>query len=105
MQHINVVEVAVTDEVPAQVFLEITGSLNNGCLELGQVGMKRVSDVFTVYLFYKPFLPDCVGTDDVRLFRKVVPLDAYGLAARIYSYTVNGDFNGTFTLTAENVLE
>lgn len=105
---IEAVEVFVTDGMPAQVFLDITGVFTNGCQELGEVGMKRVSDVFTVYLFYRKMnvAPEHVAcTTDVRTFRKVVPLDVYGLPARTYSYSVNGEFSGTFALDAENVLE
>jgi hypothetical protein len=102
------VHVIVTDEVPVQVFLELTGSFTNGCQALGEVGMKRINDVFAVYLFYKksPFPPGTpqACTADVRPFRKVIPLGVYGLTARTYSWNVNSKFGGSFTLAADNVL-
>ena len=105
---IEAVDVIVTDGIPAQVFLDITGVFTNGCQELGEVGVKRVSDMFTVYVFYRNMniAQDPVAcTADVRTFRKVVPLDVYGLPARRYSYDVNGEFSGTFVLDGENVFE
>lgn len=105
IRNITTVDVVVTEEMPVQVFLKVAGTLNNGCLQVGDTGIRHDGKQFTVYLFYQYFAPECMGTDDVRPFRKVVPLDVYGLPAGTYTWTLNEEFSGSFTLTAGNVLE
>lgn len=102
---IETVDVIVTGEVPAQVFLDIRGKRYNGCGNPGEAGIKRDGSTFTVYLFYEYVPPDCLGTDDVVNIRKVVPLDVYGLPAGSYTWTLNGKFEGSFTLPSNNVLD
>ncbi len=103
---IETVNVIVTDEMPAQVFIEVTGHLVCSAISK-EVGIKQLGDIFTVYLFHnrgREFAL-CIGNAPPSPFRKVVPLDAYGLSAGTYSYTLNGKFGGSFTLAADNVLE
>ena len=105
IRDITEVQLVLTGEVPAQAFLKVRGQLNNGCVELGEAGIRKDGDLFTVYLFYQYFGRTCMGTDDVRPFRKVIPLDVYGLPAGTYRWTLNGTFNGSFTLPTNNVLD
>lgn len=105
VERIDEVRLILTSEVPVQALLEIEGQLTNGCLEVGEPGVKQVDGDFIVYLFYKPVASDCTGTDDLRPFRRVLPLPVYGLLSGTYDWTFNGSFGGSFTLTADNVLE
>lgn len=95
----------VTSEVPAQVFLEVRGKTYGGCNQPGSAGTKLSDRAFTVYLYSQYVHPDCIGTTDVRDVRKVVPLEVYGLLAGTYTWTLNGQFEGSFTLPVDNVLE
>ena len=102
---ISTVDVIVTDEIPAQVFLDIRGTRSNGCGAPGQAGISQSGNAFTVFLFYQYVLPDCIGTDDFVYIRKIVPLDVYGLPAGSYTWTLNGKFEGSFTLPSDNVID
>ena len=43
-------------------------------------------------------------TQAVRPFTEVIPLSVYGLEAGTYTYEVNGEFSGQFTLQQDNVI-
>lgn len=104
---VGAVNLRVVGETPVQVFLEITGSAFP-CASVGHAGIRQDGNVFVVYLFYDraTFTSICVRGAPYRSFRKVVPLDVYGLPAGNYAYDVQGGtFGGSFTLTAENVLK
>jgi hypothetical protein len=110
IREIDGVELIVTDEIPAQVFLSISGTLLNGCETVGRSGVAvDESGHFKVMLYYDMsfLIPgeqvDC--TTAISEFTEVVPLPVYGLSAGDYSYDVNSMFYGEFSLARENVLQ
>lgn len=107
LRSISKVDVTTTNEVPAQVLLTLTGGIG-GCETLGDAVTGRNGNAFTVYAYYSSAYlhlpPDIACVAAVWAFQKVVPLPVYGLKAGTYSYSVNGKFNGTFTLNTDNVI-
>lgn len=98
-----------SNETPAQVLLRIDGQFPTGCGQIGYVRETRSDDQIDVSIFYlndlwleNPAVVLC--TQAVRPFTKVVPLSVYGLEAGTYTYEVNGEFSGQFTLQEDNVI-
>jgi hypothetical protein len=98
-----------SNETPAQVLLRIDGQFPTGCGQIGYVREKHTENQIDVSIFYlndlwleNPAVVLC--TQAVRPFTKVVPLSVYGLEAGTYTYEVNGEFSGQFTLQEDNVI-
>jgi len=109
LDQINKVEVFLTNTNPVQAFLEITGDFPTGCGDVGRVLQSRTGNTINVSVYYEndewvknPSLVPC--TQAMRPFKHVVQLDVYGLQRGAYTYNVNGEFSGNFTLDTDNVL-
>ncbi len=105
---IDQVEIIVTNDVPVQVFLKVTGQ-DGSCGGLGQVNQRLKNNHFEVAMSIAPFPVDHACTAEVRQFEKIVPLNVYDLPAGIYEYSVVNAANidigtGTFTLAEDNKL-
>jgi len=104
---ISSVELVKTTGTPVQVFLRVKGELLGGCATLGAVSQRLVDGRFEVLLTdgtTSSTYAVSLCTADVRAYAWTVPLAVYGLSAGTYSYIVNGDATGSFTLEADNVL-
>lgn len=103
---IDNISVVKTSEIPVQVFLKVSGYIG-ACSGVGKYVFDIKGNSFNTFLYFDPayFLPpefSCVGS--VLRFTKVIPMPVYGLEAGEYSYSVNGKLNGSFVLSAKNVL-
>lgn len=90
-------------EVPAQVFLRVSGTFPSGCGSPGRVSQRRVGNRFDTVLAdgfqaYEVALCTAVMTPYV----KTIPLPVYGLSAGTYSYSINGGVTGSFVLQTAN---
>ncbi|MDR0781578.1 MAG: hypothetical protein LBF16_12940 [Pseudomonadales bacterium] len=101
-ENIDDVKVVVTEGVPAQVFLRVTG-LASGCDGVGRVAIATSEKDFSVFIYHPPVAPGVMCLGVISRFTSSVPLPAYGLKAGTYSYSVNGKNNGKFTLRENNV--
>lgn len=98
------VESIITDSVPVQVFLKISGLLPNPCSQLGQINQRLNANKFeiTMHLLDPPLLnTSCIQV--VVPYEKIIPLQVYGLSAGTYEYSVNGEHTGTFSLAIDNI--
>jgi len=101
------VEAIITDTLPIQVFLEISGQFSDGCQALGRVDQRLDGNRFEVVVSAISTVPDngtVACTQALVPFQTIVSLNVFGLPAGEYEYTVNGEQNGTFTLTRDNML-
>ncbi len=108
---IDKVDVIKTDSFPVQIFLRVTGLLDD-CYDarLGQINQRMEGSRFDVVITFNSFTsypptqvaPGVISClPSIKSFQKTIPLSVYGLSAGTYSYNVNGT-TGTFTLAADN---
>lgn len=100
---LNSVSTIVTDSIPTQVFLMINGDLPTPCHQFGQINQRLKNNKFEVSMHLAPPSPNTLCAQVIQPFEKIVPLQVYGLPAGTYEYTVNGQHDGTFSLTIDNV--
>lgn len=101
------VELIVSETLPTQVFLKVTGSFPDSCKVLGRVDNRLKENRFEVVISVINSVPGdgpqaCFLV--VTPFEKIVPLPVYGLSAGIYEYSVNGKITGSFELKNDNTL-
>lgn len=101
------VELIVSETLPTQVFLKVTGSFSDSCQTLGRVDHRLKEHHFEVVISVISSVPDdgsqaCFPV--VTPFEKIVPLPVFGLSAGIYEYSVNGKITGSFELKNDNTL-
>jgi hypothetical protein len=104
------VRVVVTDEVPAQAFLRVKGAVGGcgGLDGIGKIAIKTRANDFSVFVYHPAVAVDpstapsfgCLAV--TWPFIKSIPLPVYGLDAGTYTYSVNGEHNGEFTLFEDN---
>ncbi|GGG56873.1 hypothetical protein GCM10011403_12540 [Pseudohongiella nitratireducens] len=106
---IESVEVVQTSNTPAQVLLRVEGTFPTGCGGFGYVREKLAENHYEVRAYYlndtwleSPEVVLC--TQATRPFTKYLPLSVYGQPAGEYTYTLNEEFSGTFTLESDNVM-
>ncbi len=99
--------VTVGSQPPIQLYLEIKGRFY--CMDPGNIvqaledNKLKVNFYYAEYPYFTIKEPTiCAASYDN--FRKVVPLEVYGLPAGQYEYLLNGDFSGTFSFSQNNVL-
>lgn len=102
--YIDKVEIVVTDSLPVQVFVKVTGNLPSPCYSMGQINQRLKDGKFEVALhsFQMETITACAAV--LVPFEKIIPLEVYGLSAGNYEYQVNGDHSGSFSLAADNSL-
>lgn len=110
VEEIETVELIVTGSTPVQVFLKISGTFMSGCPALGQINYRLDGNAFEVAVDYQDnnWLRDPNGVVCLAVavpFSRTLPLPVYGLDAGDYTYTVNGEHTGSFTLETPNTLE
>ena len=100
------VEAIITNSLPVQVFLKISGAFSNGCAFFQQINQTLKNNKFeiTLHVGPNPFPPDIACTAALVPYEKIIPLEVYGLPAGTYEYSVNDEHNGAFTLTKDNTL-
>lgn len=101
--YLNSVSTIVTDAIPIQVLLMINGELPTPCYQFGQINQRLKDNKFEVSMHLAPLLPNTICVEVTQPFEKIVPLQVYGLPAGTYEYTVNGQHDGTFSLTTDNI--
>ena len=101
---IDNVEMITTNSSPVQIFLKLTGVFSNGCGEFGQINQRLKDNLFEVTVHAAPIPVGRVCTAMLVSFEKIIPLHVFGLPAGDYAFSVNGGFDGVFTLTEENGL-
>lgn len=104
LAYIDSVNVVQTNSVPIQVFLEVEGSLPNECFDIGQVNQRLDANQFNVVVSAIFSAPEGTLCNQALVpFKKVIPLDVYGLQAGTYTYYANG-ITGFFKLAVDNTL-
>jgi hypothetical protein len=109
---IDSVEVVRSGAVPEQVFLRVTGwypAICGGDREIGKTAVAVNGNDFAVSVYLKYFAPPkpgdvtfaCIAI--IEPFVRSIPLPVYGLDAGTYTYSVNGEHQGEFTLSENNV--
>lgn len=91
-----------TTEMPAQVFLQVSGAFGSGCGRPGRISQRLVGNRFEVLLadeFTSYDVANCTAI--MTSYVKTIPLPVYGLSAGSYSYDVNG-VTGSFALPDTN---
>lgn len=107
---IESVEVTQTSTTPVQVLLKVEGTFPTGCGNFGYVREELAENHYEIRAYYlnddwleSPETVVC--TQAIRPFTQYLPLSVYGQQAGEYSYTLNEEFSGTFTLESDNVME
>ncbi|MGJ8689847.1 MAG: hypothetical protein ACSHXZ_10030 [Gammaproteobacteria bacterium] len=106
IKQIGQVELIKSSSMPVQVFLKISGSIT-GCNGFGRVSTVLGGSAFNLIAYYEvDKLPpgEIVCGQSLTPYSETIPLPVYGLDAGTYSYDVNGEFSGTFTLDSKNTL-
>lgn len=106
----DVEAIVVDDAHPIQVLLRVSGAFPTGCGQPGYVGFIVEDNTIDVSAYYEndewTRNPDEVMcTMAIRPFTYHIPLPVYGLSAGEYTYRLNGEVEGTFTLEVDNVMD
>lgn len=109
-EDIKSVELLIPESFPVQIFLRVSGEFTHGCAQKGQVHSQLIDNKFVIRAYYENNLwtesPEIVLCAQVMTpFSFTYPLDVYGLPAGSYEYELNGEFRGSFTLSADNVYQ
>ncbi|TXK94467.1 hypothetical protein BMR07_15230 [Methylococcaceae bacterium CS1] len=100
------VELIKKETFPTQVFIKISGTFSSGCGSVGKISHKRIDNNFNISVYYGNYNPsEVICTQGFHSFTRIIPLPVYSLKEGNYSYTVNGNFTGTFNLSSDNELE
>jgi hypothetical protein len=106
INNIDSVELIVTQELPIQAFLEVSGTFLNGCQVLGPVHVQLSESTFNVAIYYDydSLTPGemSICTAEMTNFITIVPLSIYSFEAGEYFYVVNDEFEGSFVLDVSN---
>ncbi len=100
---INDFEILILESFPVQVNVNVTGMLNGGCSELGEVRVVQTDSTFSIEIDEVTEL-NVACTMALVPFAEVVSLPVDGLAAGEYSVMVNGSEPQRFTLDMDNSL-
>ncbi len=100
--YLDTVEAIVTDSIPVQVFLKISGNLPTPCSRFGQINQRLKINKFEVTMHVASSLLSTSCIQVLEPFVKIIPLEVFGLSAGTYEYSVNGEYSGTFSLTTNN---
>lgn len=99
---VDSVEILILESFPVQVNAVARGNLPDGCTGIDQVLQERSGDTFLVTITTLR-AADAVCTQALVPFEQIIALDVYGLAAGVYTVTVNG-VSETFDLVVDNAL-
>ena len=111
---IKQVEVIVTESLPAQVYLQMSGEFSSSCRgHRYSISERRTvepvsgptNEKFEVAVAFDDSSADetpCTIEDNLSFI--VHPLQVYGLVAGTYEYVINGTHTGTFELKNDNIL-
>ncbi|MCF6346245.1 MAG: hypothetical protein L3J00_07225 [Thiomicrorhabdus sp.] len=99
---LNTVEIITTDALPIQAFLKVSPIL--WCPGIGQMHQKLVGNHFEVSVYYGDAPREDEACVAAMASPKIIALPIYGLLEGEYTYSVNGDFSGSFNLTSSNRL-
>ncbi len=102
---IDKVDFIMTNTLPIQVFLHVSGIFPQSCHQLGQINYRLESNTFNIAV---DEIDDSLVTLTCRLYRAdtfetTFALPVFGLKAGTYNYNVNGKFSGSFVLDADNI--
>lgn len=96
------VEVVMLMSFPLQVHLQVTGYVDNPCIEIDEILTERDGTAFEVLITTeRDAQANCIQV--IEPFEKSIPLDVYGLPAGNYSVSVNG-VTTEFTFNQDNIL-
>ena len=110
---IKQVKVIVTESLPAQIYLQMSGRFAFSCGDRYIISDRRTeeprseptNEKFEVTVtFYDRFADEAPCTVEDNLSFIVHPLQVYGLVAGTYEYVINGTHTGTFELKSDNIL-
>lgn len=111
---IKQVEVIVTESLPAQVYLQMSGEFSFSCRghrysiserRTAEPGSGPTNEKFEVAVAFDDHSADetlCTIKDNLSFI--IHPLQVYGLVAGTYEYVINGTHTGTFELKSDNIL-
>ncbi|SCN47877.1 conserved hypothetical protein [methanotrophic endosymbiont of Bathymodiolus azoricus (Menez Gwen)] len=105
---IKTVNLFLTEELPIQGFLKVTG-LPKDCRRYTRlIRTQLVGDTFEVFIDSKEHYPEgtfCYKRIGLIEFTEIIPLPLYGIKSGDYKYTVNGEYQGVFNVSSDNVVE
>jgi hypothetical protein len=97
------IEILVLESFPVQIRVAARGNFPDGCTKIDQVTTSFKDNTFLVTLTTtRPAEASC--TQALVPFEEVIPLEAVGLPAGLYTVNVNSVI-GTFELAVDNILE
>lgn len=98
---VDAVDIRLLESFPVQVQAVARGNLADGCTSLGDIGAERQGNTFFVTLTTRRD-EAAACTQALVPFEKIIPIDAIGLPAGLYTVNVNG-VSGRFELPIDNV--
>lgn len=103
------VELHLTDSLPGQAFLKVSGYLSDGCASIGRINVSRTNNEFIVNVYVNDnsegpegFIILC--TQALVEYSRIIQIPIYDLPAGDYSYVLNDEFTGSFSLDLDNQL-
>lgn len=94
-------EVYILESFPVQVNVQVSGDLNDGCVELVDVTAEQTGNTFELTLNTKRPAEEVGCTEALVPFETVVSLDVYGLPMGSYT-VIAGDQQAEFRLDVDN---
>ena len=103
---IETVNLFLTEELPIQVLLEVTAFPRDCRMDTRLIRTQLVGDTFKVFIASNkgPGTSACQKMRPLR-FTEIIPLPLYGIKSGDYKYTVNGEYQGVFNVSSDNVVE
>jgi len=95
------VELLLTEEQPIQGFLKVTWG-GGACTKISSIRHELIGNTIEVFIDTIETSPDC--TRQYVTSKDIIPLPLYKLKSGEYKYTVNGGFEGVFSLSSDNYL-
>ena len=104
---IETVNLFLTEEPPIQGFLEVTAFPRDCRMDTRLIRTQLVGDTFNVFIDSNKPYPGTSSCQKMKPlpFAEIIPLPLYGIKSGDYKYTVNGEYQGVFNVSSDNVLE
>ena len=106
------VNIYLTETVPVQGFLVVSGTHMSGCGSIKKVRHQLVGNTFIVSVDDIPYPSKPLTEDDIQMctmalvdFSKTISLPLYGLKDGEYEYIVNDEFSGIFNVSSDKLVE
>ncbi len=108
IQEINNIKLVKIISFPIQIFLNISGEFSSSCPKVGKIRSKLLNNKFNIKVYYQDnerIISGEIGCFPAfTSFNKTIQLPVFELPAGEYTYEVNGNHSGSFTLATDNNL-